>query len=58
MDDMFEVGKDYEITMIVSAEGSGLKIWHLEGSRGRGRSIKLRNPYSKDQIVNTASRHL
>lgn len=55
---MFEVGKDYKITMIVSSEGKWTDehgVWTV--AEVTGTLIKLRNPYSKDKIVNTSSWH-
>lgn len=55
---MFEVGRDYLITMIVAAPGA----WSDETSTWTvaavdGTLVKLTNPYSRDTILNTASWH-
>jgi hypothetical protein len=57
--DMFKVGQDYKITMIVAGRGGE---WTDEYGQWTvaavdGTLIKLSNPHSKDKIVNTASWH-
>jgi len=55
---MFEVGRAYKITMIVSSGGEWTDesgVWTV--AEQDGTLIKLRNPNSKDLIVNTTSWH-
>ncbi|MGD1878226.1 MAG: hypothetical protein ACFB13_12085 [Kiloniellaceae bacterium] len=48
---MFELGKDYRITMIES--GRSMNTWTVVAQEGT--LIKLKNPHSADKILNTAS---
>ena len=55
---MFEIGKNYKITMIVSSSGEWTDeygFWTVAAVDGT--LVKLRNPHSKDLIINTASWH-
>ena len=55
---MFEIGKDYTVTMIVG-DPSGWTtqegVWKVVEINGT--LIKLQNPHATDLIVNTASWH-
>ena len=49
---MFEVGRDYAIKMFEDGD-EGYSVWTVVEVEFP--LIKLRNPYAKDRIVNTAS---
>jgi len=53
---MFEVGKDYRISELEWGDngwGPGSLVYTVVAVEGT--LIKLRNPHSKDRVVNTAS---
>jgi hypothetical protein len=55
---MFEIGKDYMITMLVIEDGEPVEEtsnWTVAAVDGT--LIKLTSPHSPDKIVNTASYH-
>ncbi|ESX64081.1 MULTISPECIES: hypothetical protein [unclassified Mesorhizobium] len=55
---MFEIGRDYRITMIVAVPGDWSDetgVWTV--AEVDGTLVKLTNPYTPDTIINTASWH-
>jgi hypothetical protein len=55
---MFEIGKEYLVTMLVIEDGElveEVRNWHVAAVDGT--LIKLTSPSAQDRIVNTASYH-